>query len=311
MAMKVGVNLLNFGPGATPASLARWSRLAEDLGYHLVMISDHVAITPDVAVVYPAPFYDPFVALAWLAAQTTRIELGTTVVILPYRHPLLVARMAANLDQLSGGRFILGVGVGWAEQEFAALGVPFAQRGALSDDSLTAIQTAWTSELASYQGSFIAFESVQTGPRPARTPSIPIWVGGNGRVARRRAVRFGAAWHPLGIRMGWLLDTALPDLRTVADAAGMPVPPLCPRIRLRLTDRPLAEEERLVGEGSREQVHADLATLQELGATYVLLDTYVRDPEETRHAEPAWEMLATLAAQVLDLAHHRVRSAAP
>ena len=122
--MRIGVNLLNFGPGVSPDSLAGWTQLAETLGYHFVMISDHVAMTPDVVARYPAPFYDPFVTLAWLARLTRRVELGTTVVILPYRHPLHTARLAANVDRLSGGRFIFGVG--WARQEFEALGVPFA-----------------------------------------------------------------------------------------------------------------------------------------------------------------------------------------
>src|SRR5881409_3288895 len=108
--MRVGVNLLNFGPGASPDSLAGWTQLAETLGYHFVMISDHVAMTPDVVARYPAPYYDPFVTLAWLARATRRVELGTTVVILPYRHPLHTARLAANVDRLSGGRFIFGVG---------------------------------------------------------------------------------------------------------------------------------------------------------------------------------------------------------
>ena len=90
--MKVGVNLINFGPGATQDSLARWGQLAEALGYHLLMVSDHVAITPDVHAQYPAPFYDPFVTLAWLAGSTRKVELGTTVAVLPYRHPLEVAR---------------------------------------------------------------------------------------------------------------------------------------------------------------------------------------------------------------------------
>src|SRR5258708_20447761 len=107
--MRIGVNLLNFGPGVSPDALAGWTQLAETLGYHFVMISDHVAMTPDVVARYPAPFYDPFVTLAWLARLTRRVELGTTVVILPYRHPLLTARLAANVDQLSGRRFILGV----------------------------------------------------------------------------------------------------------------------------------------------------------------------------------------------------------
>src|ERR1700741_3167662 len=94
--MRIGGDLLNFGPGVSPEALAGWTQLAETLGYHFVMISDHVAMTPDVVARYPAPYYDPFVTLAWLARQTQRVELGTTVVILPYRHPLHTARLAAN-----------------------------------------------------------------------------------------------------------------------------------------------------------------------------------------------------------------------
>src|SRR5256714_8366081 len=183
--MRIGVNLLNFGPGVSPDALAGWTELAERLGYHFVMISDHVAMTPDVVARYPAPFYDPFVTLAWLARLTRRVELGTTVVILPYRHPLLTARLAANVDQLSGGRFILGVGVGWARQEFEALGLPFEQRGAMTDDYLAAIQATWAGEVASYHGPFVSFERVATGPAPVQAPHPPIWIGGNGAVARR------------------------------------------------------------------------------------------------------------------------------
>ena len=123
--MKFGVNLINFGPGVSPDSLLRWTQFAEAVGYHLVMISDHVAVTADVDEVYPAPFYDPLIALSWLAGATCRVRLGTTVLIVPYRSPLLVARMTANLDRFSGGRLILGVGAGWAAQEFDALGVRF------------------------------------------------------------------------------------------------------------------------------------------------------------------------------------------
>ena len=112
--MKVGVNLINFGPGANPEVLASWARLVEELGFHLLMTSDHVAITPDVAGRYPAPFYEPLTLLGWLAGVTRRLELGTTVIIVPYRHPLETARATAVVDQLCGGRFIFGVGVGWA-----------------------------------------------------------------------------------------------------------------------------------------------------------------------------------------------------
>lgn len=140
--MRIGVNVPNFGPGTDPGVLRDWARTVEGLGFDLLMVSDHVVVTPDVAEQYPAPFYEPFTTLSWLAGVTDRIRLGTTVLILPYRHPLLTARMAANLNALSGGRLVLGVGVGWARQEFAALGVPYERRGALTDEYLTALREA-------------------------------------------------------------------------------------------------------------------------------------------------------------------------
>ena len=305
--MRIGVNLLNFGPGVSSDALAGWTQLAETLGYHFVMISDHVAPTSDVVARYPTPFYDPFVTLAWLARVTTRMELGTTVVILPYRHPLLTARLAANIDRLSGGRFIFGVGVGWARQEFEALGVPFERRGAVSSDYLAAIKAAWTSDPASYAGPFVSFRDVHTGPRPLRTPHPPIWVGGASDAAMRRAVRLGDAWHPIRVRIPWLRDTGLPRLREVADKEGRPPPALCPRIRLRLTESALADDQRIAGEGSLDQVRGDLEALATLGARHVLLDTYTDDAEATRHHEAAWRMLALLAERVLDLPGETLR----
>lgn len=305
--MRVGINLINFGPGTGPETLARSAELAETLGYHLVMISDHVAITPDVATRYPAPFYDPFTALAWLAGLTRRVELGTTVIIVPYRHPLATARVAANIDRLSGGRLILGVGVGWARQEFEALGLPFHKRGAMTDDYLTAIKTAWTREVASHDGPFVSFHDVGTAPRPVRLPHPPIWVGGASPAALRRAVLHGDAWHPIRIRIDWLRDQGLPQLRELARAAGKPVPALCPRIRLRLTESPVAEGDRPAGEGTIEQVHGDFEALRSLGARYVLLDTYADDPEATRDPEVGWRMLRTVAERVFDLPRQELR----
>ena len=276
----------------------------ESLGYHLVMISDHVAITPDVQEKYPAPFYDPLVCLSWLAANTSTLELGTTVLILPYRNPLLVARMGANIDQLSGGRFILGVGAGWAKGEFQALGVPFDQRGAMSNEYLAAIKALWTSDLASYNGRFVSFESVNTAPRPVREPHPPIWVGGSSDAAIRRAVRFGNAWHPIRFQIPWLREDGIPRLRRVAEAENQPVPNLCPRIKMHMTGSPVAEEGREAGEGSMDQVRRDL---EALGARYVLLDTYLDDPEATRRHEPAWRTLTALADEALDLEYQALR----
>ena len=305
--MKCGVNLINFGPGARPDSLTQWALLTETLGYHFLMTSDHLAITPDVQERYPAPFYEPFTTLGWLAGVTRRIEIGTTVIVLPYRNPVEVARMAANVDQLSGGRLLFGVGVGWAQQEFAVLGVPFHKRGALTDEYLAAIKTLWTNDVASFQGRHVAFQDVHTAPRPARAPHPPIWVGGASAAALRRAVRYGDAWHPIRVRTDWLRDTGLPQLRQIAAQEGKPVPALCPRIRLRLTAAALPDDQRVAGEGTLDQVRADLAALQELGAQYVLLDTFYGDIDAVRHHETSWRMLTTLAEKALDLAHATLR----
>lgn len=303
--MKVGATLLNFGPAAGPESIARSARLAETLGYHLVTISDHVALTPDVQDHYPAPFYDPLVALAWLAGNTTKVELGTSALIVPYRHPLNTAKMASNIDRLSNGRFILGAGVGWAEQEYQALGVPFQQRGAVADDYLGAIKAFWTADVASHEGKFVSFKEIHTGPKPVRSPHPPIWIGGMSQAALRRAVRYGNTWHPLYVRAEWLRDKGFPRLREIASQEGKPVPALCPRIKLRLTESPLPEDARVAGEGTLDQVRKDFEILQSLGTEYVLLDGYAA--QEARPHEASWRMLATIADKLLDLEHCTLR----
>jgi probable F420-dependent oxidoreductase len=305
--MKFGVNLINFGPSARPDSLARWAMLTESLGYHFLMTSDHIAITPDVQARYPAPLYEPFTTLGWLAGVTQRIEIGSTVVILPYRQPLEVARMSVNVDQLSGGRLLFGVGVGWSPQEFAALGVPFHRCGALTNEYLAALKTLWTNDVASFQGRYVAFTEVHTAPRPVRTPHPPIWVGGASDAAMRRAVRYDDAWHPNRVRPGWLKNIGLPRLRQIAEAESKPMPALCPRIRLRLVETPLSDDQRLVGEGTLAQMRADLEALQAMGAQYVLLDSFYDDVEATRHPEAAWRILTILAEKALDLTHEALR----
>lgn len=305
--MKIGVNLINFGPGVSPDSLKRWAQFSESFGFHLLMTSDHIAITPDVSTRYPAPFFEPISLLGWLAGVTTTIELGTTVLIVPYRNPVEIARACANIDQLSGGRFIFGVGIGWAEEEFQALRVPYRSRGAITDEYLEAVKLLWTNDVASYEGKFTSFKDVDTAPRPVQSPHPPIWVGGPSDAALRRTVRFGDAWHPVRIAMPWFRDTGIPRLKEIADEKGRPMPNLCPRIKVRLTDSPVLDADRLVGEGSLDQIHRDLAELEAMGCTYVVLDTYADIPEETRHNETAWRTYSVIAEKVLDLENQTVR----
>ena len=278
--MRLGVNVPNFGPGTNPDVLRRWALTVEGLGFDLLMVSDHIAVTPDVAEQYPAPFYEPFTTLSWLAGLTHGIRLGTTVLIVPYRHPLLVARMAANLNDLSGGRLVLGVGVGWAREEFGALGVPFRDRGRLTDEYLLAIRAAWQDET------------------DYRSGHIPLWIGGNSDAALRRAVRLGDAWHPLRFTPGWMAEAAARLTACAADQ-GRPAPALMPRIALRLTEAPVTASisggDRLAGHGTIDQIMADLGQLYSLGADTVVLDPFNGDHRETTQPERAWRTLATVA----------------
>jgi probable F420-dependent oxidoreductase len=294
--VRLGVNVPNFGPGTDPGALERWTRTVEDLGFDLLMVSDHVAVTPDVAQRYPAPFYDPFTTLAWLAGRTQRMLLGTTVVIMPYRHPLLTAQTASNLDQLSGGRLVLGVGVGWARKEFAALGLPFAERGAMTDDFLAALRAVWSGdEIASYQGAYVSFEDVGTSLRPVggRDGAPPVWIGGHSGAALRRAVRFGDAWHPLALTIPEMRD-GLSRLVDVAGEMTLPVPGFAPRIKFKVTDAETVGDDRQPGVGTLGQIRADLETIRALGAETVVFDPYHGDPAETLHPEDAWRDLAAI-----------------
>lgn len=275
--MQIGVNLPNFAPGTDPGVLRQWAQTVEGFGFDLLMVSDHIAITPDVAEQYPAPFYEPFTTLSWLAGITRRVRLGTTVLIVPYRHPLLTARMAANLNRLSDGRLVLGVGVGWARQEFEALGVPYRRRGALTDEYLHTMRDAWQ-DTDDYQ-----------------TPPIPIWVGGNSDAGIRRAILLGDAWHPLRFTPEWLTEAA-GRLKATADELGRPVPALAPRIALRETREPVTAPDRLAGVGTIDQIIADIDHIRLLGAETVLLDPFNGDLTEIRQPERAWRTLAAVAA---------------
>ncbi len=167
--------------------------------------------------------------------------------------------------------------MGWARQEFAALGIPFEKRGRLTDDHLRDIRAAWA-DTASY------------GSR-----RIPLWVGGNSDAGLSRAVRLGDAWHPLRCTMPWLREAAA-RLKATADEQHLPVPALAPRIALRATAAPVGGPRRLAGEGTIDQIIDDLEQLRLLGAESVVLDPYNGDPRETSHPQAAWQALATVAA---------------
>ncbi|WP_308378014.1 TIGR03619 family F420-dependent LLM class oxidoreductase [Streptomyces sp. ISL-98] len=292
------MNILNFGPGTTPASLLKQAQDARESGFRFAMISDHIAVTPDVHETYPAPFYDQFVLAAHLAGRVPGLTLGTTVTVVPYRHPLQTARMAANIDCLNTDGFILGAGVGWSAREYAALGVPFAERGRITDEYLTAIRAAWTEDRTTFQGEYVAYEGVRTAPAPATVPHLPVWVGGGSPAALRRAARLGEGWHPYRPTMA-AIRAALPVLAAEAERAGRPVPALVPRLQIHLTESRIGGEHP-VGHGTADQIREELAALHDLGATHVLFDTNPDSPGLRGTADDDRRVLSLLVDKVVD-----------
>ena len=194
MALEIGVCLTNYGDVTSPDASVGTGRLAEDLGFDSVWVSDHILVPPEFGDVFGREFLDPFVCLAYAAAETTRVKLGTTVVVVPLRSPFAQAKMLSTLDLLSGGRVIFGAGVGWDREEFEALGVPFAERGAMTDEYLDIMRELWTSPAPAFQGRYHRFSGAAFEPKPIQRP-IPIWMGGSAVPVLRRTARLAQAWH--------------------------------------------------------------------------------------------------------------------
>lgn len=222
--MNFGVWLHNCRHLAIPEMIRATAVRAERLGYDSVWVSDHVVVPRANVAGIGETIFDPLVTLAVAAGMTTRVRLGTTVLIVPYRNPVVAAKMIASLDALSGGRVILGVGAGWLAAESAALGVPFAERGAQTDEYLEAMRELWTSPEPSFAGTYARFGGLAFRPEPVQKPHPPIWVGGHSRAALRRAVQFGAAWHPIN-RAPEELRAGRAELARLCQARGRAVTP--------------------------------------------------------------------------------------
>jgi probable F420-dependent oxidoreductase len=219
-----GVWLPNCRHLATPDIIRGTAVRAEALGYDSVWVSDHV-VTPTANVKnFGEAIFDPLVTLAVVAGATSRVRLGTTVLIVPYRNAVVTAKMVSSLDALSGGRVVLGVGAGWLPAESAVLGVPFRERGAMTDEHLDAMRELWTSRAPSFAGKYTEFSDLVFEPKPVQKPHPPIWVGGHTAAALRRAVRVGAAWHPIN-RPPAELRAGRAELARLAEASGRSAPP--------------------------------------------------------------------------------------
>jgi probable F420-dependent oxidoreductase len=298
--MKFGVFLPVSGRAAGRKTLMEAARQAEALGYDSVWAADRVVMPWTINTPYPysreasfivppdRPFFDTLTCLAFLAGCTEKIQLGMSVMVLPYRHPLYWAKIATTIDQLSTGRLIMGVGVGWMAEEFAALGAPFKERGKLSDEQLMLLKQLWTEEHITFRGKYYTVDDIAFSPKPYQEPRIPIWVGGEGKAAQRRAGRFGDAWFPYFVRITPKeLAARFDNVRAEAKNAGRNPNDValacCLPIELTAGDVP-QEEEYL--RGSVEQVTTALRKFLAIGVIHIGLQFMIPHyPERQQQIE--------------------------
>ena len=189
---------------ATTQAIVETACKAEELGFDALLVNDHVIMDDSPRSEPWRNVYDPLMVLSYVAARTSRIQLGTSVLIMPYRNPIVTAKMIATLDQMSGGRAIAGVGAGWTEAEYGALGVPYHERGARTNEYLRLWKACWEPGATTFHGRFFSFDTMHVNPKPLQQPHPPIWIGGSSQASLRRAARFAQVWQPT--------PTALPDL---------------------------------------------------------------------------------------------------
>ncbi len=274
--MRVGLHALGIGTGADRAVIDAVAATAESCGFatlwsgeHVIMVdssSSHYPYSDDgqIAVPSTADWIDPMIGLSFVAAATSTIGIATGVLLLPEHNPVVVAKQAATLDALSGGRLTLGVGIGWSREEFDALGVPFARRAARTEEYMAALRTVWREDVASFAGEFVRFRSVRVNPKPRRDRRIPIVLGGNSDAALRRVAASGDGWYGFNLES---VDDVADRLAYLA-------------ARCRDAGRDIAALRLAVA--LRQPRRSDIATLADLGVDELVV--VESPPADPRHA---------------------------
>ncbi|HUO38726.1 MAG TPA: LLM class F420-dependent oxidoreductase [Mycobacterium sp.] len=282
--MRLGLHALGIGAGAQRAVIDAVAVAAEDHGFVTLWAGEHVVMVDTSTSRYPysddgkiavpsvADWLDPLIGLSFAAAATRTIGIATGVLLLPEHNPLLVAKQAATLDRLSGGRFTLGVGIGWSKEEFDALGVPFQGRGERTAEYVDAMRTLWRDDVASFAGRFVRFAGVRANPKPGRDRPIPIVLGGNSDAAMRRLVAWADGWYGFN----------LADVAAVADRVGL-IDRLC-------ADSGRDRSELRLAVALAAPRPADVPALADFGVDELVI---VESPPDDAAAVPAW--MAALA----------------
>jgi len=302
--MRFGIAVPNYGPLASAENMVRLARRAEALGLDSIWVADHLVAPVGVQSIYPfdkspdpkpgdmgviEEFYEPLTTLAFLAGATSRIRLGVSVYVIPYRNPVVTAKTVATLDALSGGRAIFGVGVGWLREEFTALGQDARHRGRVTDEYLEVCRRLWRDEVAEFAGRHYTLPAVRSGPKPVQRPWPPIWIGGNSEAAERRAIALGDGLHLIDLSPGEAAARHA-ALRAAEAAAGRPQPlsvSLRKGILVRREDR--ADDRPLYGTPAK--IRRDVAEYADAGVDYLVSN--LRQAESIDALERALEEAAS------------------
>ena len=299
--MKYGYTLPGRGPLMAPETLGVIARKGEELGYDAVYAGDHILVPKNIASIYPyseggeypggpsGESMELLTLLAFLAGQTSKIRLVASVIIVPYRSPLLAAKALATLDVLSQGRLVIGIGVGWMREEFEALDLPpFEERGAVTDEYIRAFKELWTSDSPHFEGKYVNFDDINFLPKPVQKPHPPIWVGGESRPALRRTAELADGWYPLGSNPTFPMGTpeqlsaGLERLAAYArrfgrDPAEIEVIYRTQQFELNGTAAPDNARPSFVG--NADQIAADIRRYEEMGVGSMVLD-FLRQTDE-------------------------------
>jgi probable F420-dependent oxidoreductase len=303
--MKYGFYTPNSGSTGRPDALEAIARLGDQLGFDYMVFPDHVVQPRGITSLYPytvkgdfsgekrggGEWLEQLTTLGFLAAVTERIRLVTSVMIVPHRPAILCAKMLATVDVLSKGRLIVGVGVGWMEEEFLALGAPpFAKRGAVTNEYIRAFKELWTSDDPTFDGEFVRFSNLTFLPKPVQKPHPPIWVGGQSRPAIRRAAQLGNAWHPVGATPATPLEPEqltedIAALHRFAERAGRDPAEIEVAMKAPIYDPDTtAIGGRRRFSGTADDVRRDIETYTELGVSHLIFDIRKPDLSQTLKA---------------------------
>lgn len=273
--MKFGVCIPHYGRPIDAGGLTGMAVQAEEMGFDSVWVTDHIIVPHDIPgrtdIVYRQNMLEPLSLLTHLGAVTNRVNIGTSVVILPYRNPVILGKAIATADVLSRGRVIFGAAVGWMEGEFQALNAPFADRGKVSDEYLRLLKELWTNPTPSFHGEYFQFSDVTFSPMPTQQPHPPIWVGGRSRRGVRRAVKYGDFWHPSQLGPREIAENAA-YMRRYSASVGRETPPqLSCRATVNFTGS-VGSAERPPLHGTTEDIIADVQAYGEAGVSHIIME---------------------------------------